>query len=128
MYKGQVHRIQKAWFSAGWRRANPLGSLGDYFRESPRLSFKLLTHVKRDFGEKNAIYLAFCSFYTTWLLMAIVPAMLIMALSVYKKYLTSSVRHALREEVMLEVRSQMADYAPLDDGPGNQNGGSGYQF
>ena len=37
--------------------------------------------------------------------------------TIYKKYLTSSVRHALREEVMLEVRSQMADYAPLEDGP-----------
>ena len=39
---------------------------------------------------------------------------------VYKRYLTTSVRHALREEVMLEVRSQMADYAPLDDGPSRE--------
>ncbi len=39
--------------------------------------------------------------------------------TVWKRYLTSSVRHALREEVMLEVRSQMADYAQLDDGEGS---------
>jgi len=33
----------------------------------------------------------------------------------YKRFMTKSVRAALREEVMLEVRSQMADYRQLAD-------------
>jgi hypothetical protein len=33
----------------------------------------------------------------------------------YKRFMTKSVRAALREEVMLEVRSQMADYRQLQD-------------
>lgn len=33
----------------------------------------------------------------------------------YRQHVTSSVRKVLREEVMLEVQTQMADYAPLED-------------
>ncbi|CAD7960941.1 unnamed protein product [Amoebophrya sp. A25] len=50
------------------------------------------------------------------ILLCVVLVLFAVLFRVYKRYLTSSVRHALREEVMLEVRSQMADYAPLDDG------------
>eukprot|EP00931_Biecheleriopsis_adriatica_P044898 TRINITY_DN25737_c0_g1_i2.p1 TRINITY_DN25737_c0_g1~~TRINITY_DN25737_c0_g1_i2.p1 ORF type:complete len:486 (+),score=95.45 TRINITY_DN25737_c0_g1_i2:29-1486(+) len=34
----------------------------------------------------------------------------------YKRHITSSARKVLREEVMLEVQSQMADYVPMEDG------------
>lgn len=33
----------------------------------------------------------------------------------YKNYVTKSVRTALREEVMLEVQTQMSDYAQMED-------------
>jgi len=38
----------------------------------------------------------------------------------YRTHVTSSVRKVLREEVMLEVQTQMADYAHLSDGPERQ--------
>lgn len=42
----------------------------------------------------------------------------------YKRYVTKSVRSALREEVMLEVQSQMADYAPLHESSGGVASGN----
>eukprot|EP00930_Biecheleria_cincta_P056428 TRINITY_DN42558_c0_g1_i1.p1 TRINITY_DN42558_c0_g1~~TRINITY_DN42558_c0_g1_i1.p1 ORF type:complete len:488 (+),score=99.71 TRINITY_DN42558_c0_g1_i1:23-1486(+) len=46
-------------------------------------------------------------------------ALLVLALYVvfysYRRHVTSSVRKVLREEVMLEVQSQMADYVPMED-------------
>lgn len=41
---------------------------------------------------------------------------LIFAFYLYRSHVTSSVRKVLREEVMLEVETQMADYAQLADG------------
>mmetsp|Transcript_38156 Transcript_38156/g.109493 ORF Transcript_38156/g.109493 Transcript_38156/m.109493 type:complete len:494 (+) Transcript_38156:26-1507(+) len=40
----------------------------------------------------------------------------------YRRHVTSSVRRVLREEVMLEVQTQMADYTAMDDGPGHKRG------
>lgn len=46
---------------------------------------------------------------------------LAIAFYVYKSYVTSSVKQQLREEVMLEVQSQMADYSVLEDGKSARN-------
>eukprot|EP00435_Cladocopium_sp_Y103_P000464 s823_g1.t1 len=43
-------------------------------------------------------------------------SVLIGAFFFYKRHLASSVRRVLREEVMLEVQSQMADYVVMEDG------------
>jgi hypothetical protein len=42
-------------------------------------------------------------------------ASIVLLFYIYQRYLQKSVRAALREEVMLEVRSQMTDYQQLDD-------------
>jgi len=40
----------------------------------------------------------------------------------YRRQMTKSVRQVLREEVMLEVQSQMADYSALEDRDGVKGG------
>jgi len=45
---------------------------------------------------------------------------LVLLFYLYRSHVTSSVRKVLREEVMLEVQTQMADYAQLTDGPDRQ--------
>lgn len=65
------------------------------------------------------------SLFKVFLCMVMVVVVMMAGFGVYKRYLTSSVRHALREEVINEVRSQMADYAPLEDGPLGAPGGRG---
>ena len=49
----------------------------------------------------------------TWFLSLSMLAVVILAGWVYRRHLKHSLRSVLREEVMLEVRSQMADYAML---------------
>lgn len=68
------------------------------------------------------------SLFKVFLCLVMVVAVFMAGFGVYKRYLTSSVRHALREEVINEVRNQMADYAPLEDGPskGLASGGAGF--
>jgi len=61
------------------------------------------------------------SFAEALLFLAVLLGLTSLIFSVYKRYLTRSVRQALREEVMLEVRTQMADYAPLDGAPRGNN-------
>eukprot|EP00434_Breviolum_minutum_P027521 symbB.v1.2.024336.t1/scaffold2296.1/size83103/1 len=48
--------------------------------------------------------------------LALLVSVLIGAFFFYKRHLASSVRRVLREEVMLEVQSQMADYVVMEDG------------
>ncbi|CAJ1374764.1 unnamed protein product [Effrenium voratum] len=55
--------------------------------------------------------------------LALLASVLIAVFFFYKRHVTSSVRRVLREEVMLEVQSQMADYVVMEDGdnrPPNQ--------
>ncbi len=47
-----------------------------------------------------------------WALMSL-GLIFCVALWLYKKYLTRNIQAQLREEVMLEVKCQMAEYAPL---------------
>jgi len=53
---------------------------------------------------------------TTLLIMATI---LMVVFFLYKRHVTSSVRKVLREEVMLEVQTQMADYVPMEDSGGS---------
>lgn len=51
-----------------------------------------------------------------FLLLGIVVFMVV-ALMIYKRlFFTKYIQRALREEVMLEVQTQLADYVPLDEG------------
>jgi len=47
---------------------------------------------------------------------------LVLAVYVYRRHLQTSVRKVLREEVMLEVQTQMADYVNLPDSDGRSRG------
>lgn len=46
---------------------------------------------------------------------------LVVLFYLYRRHLTSSVRKVLREEVMLEVHTMMADYVPMQDGGGRHS-------
>lgn len=55
-----------------------------------------------------------------FLLVALVLGMLI-ALMLYKRlFFTKYIQRALREEVMLEVQTQLADYVPLEENRSNR--------
>lgn len=56
------------------------------------------------------------SFGTLLASMAVLVGLVALSFYLYRRYMTKSVRKALREEVMLEVQSQMADYSMLEDG------------
>lgn len=60
-----------------------------------------------------------------WFLGASMLGLVVLAFAVYKKNLQKSLRSVLREEVMLEVRSQMADYAMLAEDEDGAHKGPG---
>ncbi|CAD7968674.1 unnamed protein product [Amoebophrya sp. A120] len=104
----------------GWRYSGPIESnlvmrsiCGGYLKRPEQCErFAQLVAYTGTGASDNLM-----TFTKFFVLLGIVLIFFFILFHVYKKYLTSSVRHALREEVMLEVRSQMADYAPLEDGP-----------
>jgi len=79
-------------------------------------------------GQNGLSSMGYIDYGKAFVLLAVVVILFGVLFTAYKRYLTSSVRHALREEVMLEVRTQMADYAPLDDGPSRSSKSGGYKF
>lgn len=108
----------------GWRYNGPLDrksvlkAICSGFRKQP-LECKELLHPSslwiaaffRGASRRHGI-----SFQSLFWSMAFMVACLGMTFYLYKRYMTKSVRKVLREEVMLEVQSQMADYSVLADG------------
>lgn len=54
-------------------------------------------------------------FFTMLMITGAVVGVLAIAFAFYKRHVTMQMRKALREEVMLEVQTQMADYMPMED-------------
>ena len=52
---------------------------------------------------------------TVTLILLMLVVIVAIAFYFYQSYLRKSVRTALREEVMLEVKTQMQDYHPLEE-------------
>jgi len=113
----------------GWRYNGPLDreavlkAICSGFREKPQECTSLLDGhwgqlAKLIPGGAHGV-----SFGTLFWSVGMLLIFLAIAFYVYKSYVTTSVRKVLREEVMLEVQSQMADYSVLEDGQssrGNQ--------
>eukprot|EP00439_Symbiodinium_sp_Y106_P018715 s3389_g2.t1 len=55
------------------------------------------------------------SLFTLLIGLLLLAGFVVAAFFFYKRHLTSSVRKVLREEVMLEVQTQMADYVVMDE-------------
>eukprot|EP00438_Fugacium_kawagutii_P004793 Skav225649 [mRNA] locus=scaffold4659:4484:8789:- [translate_table: standard] len=67
-------------------------------------------------GFPNSLMSDSIPFAQTIAALTLLVSALIGAFLFYKRHLASSVRRVLREEVMLEVQSQMADYVVMEDG------------
>eukprot|EP00919_Chromeraceae_sp_WS-2016_P005168 GHVR01012219.1.p1 GENE.GHVR01012219.1~~GHVR01012219.1.p1 ORF type:complete len:485 (-),score=114.48 GHVR01012219.1:480-1934(-) len=78
------------------------------------------TEIKRQHG--MILYEGF-GFGSMFLIACLLLVIVAIAFAVYQHYLQTSVRAALREEVMMEVKTQMADYQPLRDDEINKNSG-----
>jgi len=106
----------------GWRYTGPLDpesvvkAICSSFDPSPHECTALLDSMKYSRAASGVGHWAAVSFralaWTIFLLLAV----LALAFLFYKRHVTQSVRKVLREEVMLEVQTQMADYAQLQDG------------
>jgi len=103
----------------GWRYNGPLDheavlkAICHGFREMPPECNVLLNPSRFRvflgvaFSGVNVSTLVYCAIFLVGLVA--------LSFYLYRRYMTTSVRKALREEVMLEVQSQMADYSVLED-------------
>jgi len=107
----------------GWRYSGPLDpetvlkAVCSGYADQPHECSELLS------GYRGVIWntegLTFSVFIWSIFFLAL---LLVAIFFLYRRHVTSSVRKVLREEVMLEVQTQMADYAPLQDGLGRPGG------
>jgi len=118
------HLVSVAWSAQalrlnGWRYSGPLDpetvlkALCSGYASPLRECIELLD------GYTEVYYTPGITFSTVIVTIVIVGLTLVVAVDLYRRHVTRSVRKVLREEVMLEVQTQMADYIELED-----NGGS----
>ena len=104
----------------GWRYSGPLEAsvvlktICQGFSNVPSICYDIHVLGHHDF---RGISIGMAWFLTVCMLVTVGIAFMI-----YRRNLTKSLRSLMREEVMLEVRSQMADYAML--AAGDEEGGS----
>jgi hypothetical protein len=104
----------------GWRYSGPLEAsvvlktICQGFSNVPSICYDIHVLGHHDF---RGITIGMAWFLTVCMLVTVGIAFMI-----YRRNLTKSLRSLMREEVMLEVRSQMADYAML--AAGDEEGGS----
>jgi len=125
--KLQVQRENTAWSPRalrinGWRYSGALDAdlvtraiCAGFIHQPP--ACKALTEPVMKVLEEIQVPtggIGFGSFFTSLL---VVVCLAMAALMFYKRSLTQHIHSTLREEVMLEVQTQMADYAQLQDGP-----------
>jgi hypothetical protein len=117
----------------GWRYNGPLDQLSvlkaicSGFLKQPEACQQFL---QPSIGVKTIIRKVVGVAYSTFFQSLVVLAIIIgAAFYLYRWYMTTSVRQLLRDEVMLEVQSQIADYAVLEDGhDGSGKGGRPLSF
>lgn len=101
----------------GWRYSGPLDpetvlkAVCSGYATTPQECSELLSGYRSMRWSTDG--LTFTVFVWTIFFMVLI---LLVLFYLYRRHVTSSVRKVLREEVMLEVQTQMADYAPLEDG------------
>lgn len=104
----------------GWRYAGPLDpetvlkAVCSGYASAPKECDELLTGYTGPIRWPTST-VTFSVFAWTIFLLALFLAVLFY---MYRRHVTSSVRKVLREEVMLEVHTMMADYVPMQDGGG----------
>jgi len=108
----------------GWRYNGPLDheavlkAICSGFKERPAQCAQLL---EGRFSHVFSIEVAGISLSTLFVSVAFLVGILAALFYMYKSYMTTSVRKVLREEVMLEVQSQMADYTVLEEDGRNRS-------
>jgi hypothetical protein len=116
------HRSNRAWSPRavrinGWRYAGPIEAdtitraiCSGYIEKPAKCAKMNLRTFVSEFDDENSI-----SFVNFVLIIGLILAAAFVALKCYRRMLTTYVRSSIREEVMLEVKHQMTDYAPLRD-------------
>lgn len=103
----------------GWRYSGPLDpetvlrAVCSSYTTVPKECQQLLAPYSSNYFAWGMMGSGFGTMLLFAILAAAVPGV-IFALF-YRKHITTSMRKVLREEIMLEVQSQMADYVPMDD-------------
>ncbi|EER19918.1 conserved hypothetical protein [Perkinsus marinus ATCC 50983] len=106
----------KAWSPSavrinGWRYAGDLDA--DPIRKAICSAFTDPPSACSKYEAPDIIYEGGVTFGTVVLILLGILAGLGIGMLIYKKFITRSLQAQLREEVMLEVKSQMAEYTPL---------------
>ncbi|KAF4724179.1 Vacuolar-sorting receptor [Perkinsus olseni] len=106
----------KAWSPSairinGWRYAGDLEA--DPIRRAICSAFTDPPSACSKYLSPDIIYQGGVTFGTVVLILLGILAGLGIGMLIYKKFITRSLQAQLREEVMLEVKSQMAEYTPL---------------
>ncbi len=81
----EIHQIKTKFEQRSRFFMQPIPLLTEMYKESPDFQFSDISSIKNYFGEKTGFYYAWMSFYTSWL---ILPAILALMLSIYQNIFT----------------------------------------